>query len=475
MDPLSPYLSAVINTDFIVGNKHIIINISLIILLILLLSASAFFSSAETAYSSINVLRLKSYADENRKGAKKAVYIAEHFEETLTAILIGNNFVNIAATVVAAYLFTGFFVNSLLANILNTIIMTLIVITFGEVLPKTKGKECDERVCLKSSATLFALMKIFHPLIKIFMGITEISKKRRQKKGTSEKEVTVTEDELEDLIDVMKNEGVIDQQDEELISNAVNLSDKTVYDIMTPRVDMIALNIDAPADEVLKIFLEYQYSRLPVYQGDKDNIVGIVNERDFLTAYITKKKTDLASLIRKPFRVLNSMKVDDLISEMQKLRTHFAVVTDEYGGTDGIVTMEDALEELVGEIYDEHDDDVPVNEFVKINENKYLLSPSLELETLFENLELGPVPDTKYTNIGGYFYELSDEIPYPGKSITIYSTFDNHEIEHPIVREYQLDFIVKKMFKLRIASIELDITVLKESTNKKEQNKELEN
>lgn len=455
VDPLSPYLS-IINVGFLQGTRNITINVALLILLVLLLRASAYFSATETAISSVNILRLRSYADEKKKGAKKAVFIVEHFEDALTTILIGNNFVNIAATVIAAYLFTGLFENDLLATVLNTFIMTLIVITFGEVLPKTKGKELDERVALRNAGTLLFLMKLFSPLVHVFARITNASRARRMKKGEKKNEPTYTEDELEDVIGVMKDEGVIDQQDEALLTNAATLGDKTVYDIMTPRVDVVALSLDASPEEILKVFLEYQYSRIAVYKEDKDNIVGVVNERDFLTAYITNKKTSLSSLMKPPYRVLNSMKVDDLIREMQKLRTHFAVVTDEYGGTDGIVTMEDALEELVGEIYDEHDDDVPTKEFVKIAENKYLLSPSLELDKLYGDLKLGAVPETKYTNVGGFFYEMSDEIPYPGKKITVTSTYDNQELEHPLVVDYRLEFIVKRMHNLRIASVELD-------------------
>lgn len=441
--------------------NNITVDIILILLLLFLLIGSAFFSSTETAFSSINIIRLKNYLEEKRKGARKAVYIAEKFDLTLTTLLIGNNFVNIFATTIAAFIFSKLIVNPTLANIANTFIMTVIVLIFGEIIPKSFGKDNPEKVALKHAGVMFFLIKLLYPLSWIFLQINRIVKISDNNRTNNP---YVTEEELESIIDVMENEGVIDEDNADLIQSALNLNLKTVYDIMTPRVDVVAIDINDSIDVIKETFFTNQFSRIPVYQEDKDNMIGILSERDFFTALIkndNKNDIKIQNLITKPYFVSKTTKVDDLIKEMQLLKKHFAIVSDEYGGTSGIVTMEDALEELVGEIYDEYDE-VEDQDIVKIDDSKYLVSTEMDLDELFDVLNLGEAPMTKYSSVGGFVYELCEGLPIEGKSIHISSLYENYDLENPITINYDLEFVIKKVENRRIRSIELIIKEINE-------------
>ncbi|MFA7127200.1 MAG: CNNM domain-containing protein, partial [Bacilli bacterium] len=242
--------------------------------LIVLLIASAFFSSAEIAYSSVNIIRLRNYLDEKRKGAKKAVYIAEKFDMTLATLLIGNNLVNIASTTIAAYFFSRIIVNPTVSSILNTVIMTIIILIFGEILPKSYAKANAEKFALASSHLLFIIIKVFYPLSWLLNKFKHLVFRHKSNEKSAP---YVTEDELESIIDVMEDEGVIDEDNAELLQSAINLGDRTVYDIMTHRVDMIAVEVHDSVDKIKDMFFEYQFSRIPVFENDKDNILGILS------------------------------------------------------------------------------------------------------------------------------------------------------------------------------------------------------
>lgn len=428
------------------------------IILIILLIISAFFSSSEMAYSSVNIIRLRNYLDEKKKGAKKAVYIAEKFDVTLTTLLIGNNLVNIAATTIAAYFFSRIISNPTLSSILNTIIMTIIILVFGEVIPKLHGKANAEKFALASSGLLYVIIKILFP----FSWLLNQLKKPFIKKDKYKDTPYVTEDELESIIDVMEDEGVIDEENAELLQSAINLGDRIAYDIMTPRVDMIAFDIDESIENIKDLFFEYQFSRVPIYEKDKDNIIGILSERDFLTAYIksSPEHVDVRKLISSPMYVSKSMKVDDLIREMQKQKKHFAIVSDEYGGTSGIVTMEDALEELVGEIYDEFDESDEfddVEKIDKIEDDLYRVSAEMSLEYFFETMKLGAKPKSNYPSIGGYVYEMCGETPYSGKQIAYHSVYEEHNIDNPVHNEYDIIFTIDEVKSRRIRTILVEI------------------
>lgn len=452
MVPSEPVLLA-INFEFFKG-----VNLLLLVLLVLLLIASSFFSSAETAYSSVNIIRLRNYMEEKRKGAKKAVYIAEKFDLTLTTILVGNNFVNISATTIAAYILTRVISEPGLANIINTILMTIIVLIFGEILPKSYGKENAEKYALKYAGILYVIIKILYPITFIFIKLKKSIFKRYENRTLNP---YVTEEELESIIDVMENEGVIDEDDAELIQSAIALNERTVSEIMTPRVDVVAIEVNDSVESVKEMFFEHQFSRIPVYREDKDNMIGILSERDFFTALLKKQEINIENLMTQPYYVSKKTKVNDLIKEMQRMKKHFAIVSDEYGGTSGIVTMEDALEELVGEIYDEYDEEA-LQDIVKIEENKYHLSNDMDLEELFESLKLGNPPESNYSTVGGFVYELCEDLPTEGTVIHYTSIYEEYDLENPIEIKYDLEFIVMKVENRRIRNIELNIRKIEE-------------
>ena len=389
------WLLAEANTKFLVTDAVCLI------LLIFCLICSAFFSSSETAFSGANMIRIKNYAEEKKKGARRALYIMEHYDKTLSTILVGNNFVNIASTTICAYIFGKFILNPTLANVLNTVVMTIIILIFGEILPKSMAKTNPEKYAMKFSGILYFLMKVLTP-ITFFFGLMQKAATRKSKST----EPTVTEDELESIIDTMEEEGVLDSDNANLIQGILDMGERTVYDIMTPRVDMVAIDKTATFDEVKDVFEKSQFSRIPVYYEDKDTIIGLLNQKDFMLQMLKNKDFNLAEIMTKPIFVTEPMKVDDLIRKMQKEKKHLAIVLDEHGGTSGLVTMEDALEEMVGEIYDEHDE-VESAPIMKNGENAFKIDPEITIEDLFEYLEIEHLPESDYNSVGGMLYEMS--------------------------------------------------------------------
>lgn len=464
MVPLSIEGSSIIlNATF---SENIALNIVLICAIIVLLMLSAFFSASETAYSTVNIMRLKSYQDEKRKGAKKAVYIAEKYDLTIITILIGNNLVNIGGTTVAGTVIASLIINGTIADLVTTIAMTLLVLIFGEILPKTFAKQNSEELALKFSGPLYFMMKLFSPISWFFLKL----RKGVIKHDETDNEPYMTEDELENVIDVMEDQGILDEKDAELISNSISINETTVYEIMTPRVDMICIDINDSVTEIRNKFFEYQFSRIPVYRDDKDKIIGILRERDFFTALIKygPDKVNINKLISTPFFVSKATKVADLIREMQQEKKHFAIVVDEYGGTDGIVTLEDALEELVGEIYDEYDEVEAIPDIKQISDNTYQISSEMSLDEMFEQLHLGPTPDCIYSNVGGFVYDLCEDVPQEGKQITISSTYELNDIENPIFKKYNLLFTIKKVVDKRIKLVELTVSEISDEEDKNE-------
>ncbi len=418
---------------------------------VLLIAFSAFFSSAETAFSRVNLIRIKSYADEKRKGARRALYICENFDKTLSTILVGNNLVNIASTTICAYLFTKFILSPTLSNLLNTVVMTIIILIFGEILPKSLAKNNPEGFALKISGFLFVLMKILTPITFIF----NLMQKAANKKNKNE-EPTVTEDELESIIDTMTDEGVLAKKEADILQGALDLSSHTVYEIMTPRVDIIAVDVDDKIEDINKIFLEHQFSRMPVYENDKDNIIGILNQKDMMLKMLQKEPVNVRELMTKPTFVTETMKVSDLIRLMQKEKNLISIVLDEYGGTSGIVTMEDALEEMVGEIYDEHDDEEVHEPIHPAGDNTYILDPDVSVEDLYDYLEIEHLPETAYSSVGGMLYEMSEGVPAEGKQIEVVAVDDVLNAHNDYVQTItNLSFTITKMEDRRIAEIRL--------------------
>lgn len=448
------------------------VNIWLFVLAIALLACSAFFSGSEMAFTTVNQIRLKNLADNKVKGARKAIYITEHYDKTLSTILIGNNLVNIALTTICAYIFSTLFTNPTMANVLNTVIMTIIILTFGEILPKTMIKIDAQKYALRFSGIMYVLLKVLTPISWVFLKVQKIA--TRKQKLSIDEEPTVTEGELESIIDTMEEEGVIDHNNADIMQGVLELQSRTAYDIMTPRVDVSAINYTESVKNIQDVFMKTMFSRLPVYDETIDKVIGVLNQKDFFKAMLSGDKFYIKKIMSKPLFINENMKVDDIIRTMQASQKHMAIVLDEHGGTSGIVSMEDAIEEMVGEIYDEHDDEV--KEYVdKKNDNEYIVDPDMDLKDFFEMLEIEHLPDTTYTSVGGFLFDLSEELPCEGKVIT-FKTIDERIVDgvyESILVE--LHFTLTKVEDNRIKEIfvkVLDVDEIEKEEAKKDSKKE---
>jgi len=380
-----------------------------------LLLLSAFFSMTETAYSSVGRLRMKTLVELKRSGSKKALWIVDNFDKTLTTLLVGNNLANIALATVSVILFKGLFSNlenaDTVISLMNTGVMTIIILIFGEILPKSVAKTNAEKICLWESRIIYFLIKVMTPVTYPFLLLNRRVKKRIDTEGR----VSVTESDLETIIDTMEEEGSIESEEASMLQKVLELSEITVEEIMTPRVDMIAIEVNDDVKDITETFFKNKYSRLPVYDTNTDNIVGVLSERDFYTKLIKDQNINIRRMMRQPLFIPASTKVDALIELLQTQNMHMAIVVDEYGGVDGIVTMEDALEELVGEIYDEHDD--ITEDVVKKDDYNYIVNADYDLEDLFEDLNLGKPPVSDSTSVGGWLFEMFQDIPEVDETI----------------------------------------------------------
>lgn len=422
------------------------------VVFVILLILSAFFSASETAYSSANIVRLTNFAENGKKSAAKAIKVHQKFDNTLSSILIGNNIVNIAMATIGAFIAAKLIVDDTVSGIVSTAIVTLIVLIFGEIMPKSFAKRHAEGMAMKTAYILSFLNILFFPLNFLFNGLSRLISKGEKEDVTP----TVTEDELETIVDNMADEGVIEENDSDLIINALKLSDKIIDDIMIPRIDMVAIDVDESIENIKKIFFENQYSRVPVYKDDKDKILGILYERDFFTCLIEKKEFKIVDILKPAKYVNKKMPVDDFIRELQKEKVHMAIVSGKFGETAGLVTMEDALEELVGEIYDEHDD-VEKELCVKLTDNEYIIDAKIDMKELFEKLNLGKAP-SDHNKLVGWLYEQIDEVPTAGEQISYDSTFisKNEDDEYVEVTK-RLIFTIKEVLGRRITKVSLKI------------------
>ena len=431
-------------------------NIPLLIVMVVLVLLSAFFSMTETVFNSVNVVKLNVLADEGKKSAQKALWITNHYDRTLTTILVGNNIVNITLATISVTFFVELLgSNANLADLISTIVITIFVLIFGEIVPKTIGKALADSLAPKLSYVLYVVMIILFPIVIIFVGIQKLL----HKKGDNT-EPQVDEAQLEVILDTMEEDGAIESDEVELINNVLDLNDRIVKDIMTPRPDIVAISDDMEIDEIKDIFFDSHYSRIPVYHEDKDNIVGVLMERDFLTTYIKRKSFRIKTLLKKPKFVSATMKVDDLIHELQKDKMHMAMVSGEYGEIIGVVTMEDALEELIGEIYDEHDEETEEILIQKLRDNEYLLNGNVYLDDLFDDLDLGNPPETQYSKLSGFLFAQCEDVPEEGFNYVYFSKYvQKNDDEYEEVTK-KLTFVVTKVEDRRIIKVKLFIEEL---------------
>lgn len=386
-------------------------NAGLLCAMIALVLFSGFFSSAETAFSSVNRVKLKAMVRDGKKNKKieNAVVLTEKYDIVLSTVLIGNNIVNIASTSLATLFFTGLLGdNSDLGATVSTVVMTIVVLIFGEISPKTIAKEKAEQFVVFMTPIIKFFIILFMPLNWLFKGWKLLLNKAF---GLGKAD-TVTEEELKTYVDEAKTGGEIDENESELIRSSIEFDDIDVGDILVPRIDVEAVEKYAPLDEIERVFNSTNFSRLPVYIGDIDNIVGVIHHRDFENA--RKRKLKSLRTVLKPVPVVSpDTKISKLLRILQKNKTHLAVVIDEFGGTEGIVTLEDILEELVGEIWDEHDE--VQNDFEEIGVNEYIVHGSASIDDFNEFFGIYSENDDVST-VNGWIMQNTDKIPEVGDS-----------------------------------------------------------
>ena len=380
--------------------------------IIVLIMCSAFFSSSETAFSSVSKVRLKNMAENGNKRAKKALYVADNYDKALSTILVGNNVVNIASSALSTLLFVSF-LSDAAGTLVSTIVLTLVVLVCGEVLPKNFAIESSEKICLSSAGILIFLMVVFTPVSFFLLKIRDLVNKVSKKNKDKEKAPTVTEDELKYIVESIEEEGVLEEQESELVQSALDFDEKTAYDILTPRVDMTAFDINDDSEAIKKLIIKERFSRIPVYCDSIDNIVGILHTRDYLEALLREESPDINELMQNPYFIYRSKKLSAILADFKHKRLHIAVVTDDYGGTLGIVTMEDLLEQLVGDIWDE--DEEVEHKFRKISENKYELSGDMNIDDMLELIDKDDrYIDSDSKSVGGWAVEMLGRIPEKG-------------------------------------------------------------
>ena len=376
---------------------------ALILVLIALIALSAYFSATETAFSSLNRIRLKSLANGGNRRAQLAFALSENYDELLSTILVGNNLVNIASTTIATLLFVQALGDGAGPTV-STVVMTVVVLIFGEVGPKSMAKEHAETFAMFSAPFLRALVVVLKPVNFLF---AQLKKGLRRLVRSSPKQ-SVTDSELLTLVEEAEQEGGIDKSEGAMLRNVIEFDDIQAIEIMTPRVDVEALPRDAGREDIAALFRETGYSRLPVYEETIDSIVGVIHEKDFFSAV---NGQELEDILQPAEFIPPSMKISDLLRHLQQKKQHMAVIVDEFGGTEGIVTLEDVIEELVGEIWDEHDE-VAQEGVLPLGENLYRVYGSMSTDDLFEFLHLDC--ETDASTVNGWIAQRLDRIPKAG-------------------------------------------------------------
>ena len=377
-----------------------------IVLVIAMMIFSALFSGTETAFSSVNKLRLKNYEAQGSKKAKKALRLANRFDEVLTAVLIGNNIVNIATASVSTLIFIKLFGPK--GPAISTIVITVLVLIFCEVLPKSYAKKNAEKLTLAFAGPLTFLVAVFKPFVWLLNKLSSLISKG------DEAAPSVTEDELKYMIDEIEEQGVIEEQESELVKSALEFDEITVNEILIPRVKVIGVELGSTIDEIKELFSREMYSRLPVYEKSLDDIRGIITNKAFFKMLV-EGGSDITPIIQEVPHIADTKLISEAMRDMQRSKVHLAVVIDQYGGTKGIVTLEDIIEELVGEIYDE-DDEIETN-IMMLAPDKYEVAGDMSISDMLEMLDLDEdMITTDYTSVGGWVTDVMEHIPEAGET-----------------------------------------------------------
>ena len=381
------------------------------LLIVLLIALSAFFSGSEISYSSLHALRMQNAAESGGLAAKAAYWIYQAYDSALVTILIGNNLVNIASSSVATLIAV-----SLLGDEgawAATAVMTVLILTFGEIIPKIIAVQLPEGFAKFVALPLRVMMFITKPIVWVFNKLLMLLDRVWARFGESGP--TVTEDDLETILETVEDEGVIDEDRAELLQSALDFGDVLAYEIITPRVDMLAIDIEDDWEEVLKTAYDSPYSRIPVYEDTIDNIIGILHLNHFFKELVEQPQFDLRSILMPVNFVHKTMPLDDVLTVMKKRQCHMVIVTDEYGGTMGCLTMEDVLEQLVGDIWDESDE--IVDEFVQTGEDTYEADGDMRIYDFFEELDIDDRDfDDDNATLGGWAIEMLGDYPKVGDS-----------------------------------------------------------
>lgn len=381
-----------------------------VIAIVVLVIMSAYFSATETAFTSLNRIRVKNMAGEGNKKAKLVMKLSDEYDKLLSAILIGNNIVNIAMTAIATVLFVGIYGADVGATA-ATVVITIVVLIFGEITPKNVAKEKPEKFAMFSARIIHFFMILLTPLIVIFSGW----KKLISKLFKLDYDNVITEEELITIVEEAETEGGIGEEQSELIQNAIEFNDLDAWDVLTPRVDLVAIDVSTPEKEIAELFRKTGFSRLPVYEDEIDNILGVLNQKDFHNEiYGSKKK--VSEYIKQVVFVAGTIKISVLLKKMQQAKTHIAVVVDEYGGTEGIVTMEDIIEELVGEIYDEHDIQAS-QDIIQLRDGSYRVLGSANIDKVLDFFDEED-DDIDATTVNGFIVSELDNLPRAGDMFT---------------------------------------------------------
>ena len=401
-------------------------SIPLLVSLFVLIAFSAFFSATETAYTSASRIRLKSLATGGNRRAEKVLALCENsYDKLLSTILIGNNIVNLSASTISALLFAKILFGSCLnPSIVSTAAITVVVLIFGEITPKYIGKFCAEKLAMAVYPFISILIFLFYPLNIVFSGWKKLIVRIFRFKAKD----VITEEEIITMVEEAEEDGTIKKEETNLIRSVIEFDDLDAKDVLVPRVNICAVEAGSAPEEIMRKFEESGFSRIPVYEGDIDTIIGIIHEKDFFRAFQADEKNNsedsekssglfIKSIMQKPFFAIETTKISLLLQKMQKERNHMAIVIDEYGGTSGLITMEDILEELVGEIYDEHDSDSDSGSIKPCGENAFIVSGETSVSKMMKYFELDEDETSGSTTVSGWITEKLGDFPEEGKKL----------------------------------------------------------
>lgn len=379
-----------------------------LLIIIVLLILSAFFSSSETALTTVSRMRILSLAEEGNSSAVTLLKVIDNKEKMLSAILIGNNIVNISVSSVTTILVTDLFGNYAVS--IATAILTVLVLIFGEITPKTLATINNEKLALRFASVVYWLMYILTPVIFLINKLSSLVMKlfRIDK---SEKKSTYTENELKTIVNVSHAEGVIEADEREMLQNIFEFGDRQAKDIMIPRLDVCMIDVDSTYEEIMDVFQANRYTRIPVYENTTDNVIGIINIKDLLL-YRHGESFNIRNYLRQPYFTYEYKGLSDLLLEMKKASVNITIVLDEYGAASGLLTLEDLIEEIVGDIRDEYDYDEE-DELRPINENEYIAEAHMKLDDLNDMLKIN-LSSPEYDSVGGFIIEKLDRIAKSG-------------------------------------------------------------